>query len=218
MKKKCVLMFSGGRDSTLAAIELQRTGFELVLVTVTSSHLIGAERVRRRLRELKQHLPGTTQWTCVEQPRSPIMIPIGFSDRTCLPCQQAYVLAGYKVLQEDSCHDLALGYASYQSDWPEQTPAATSRLKSLLGKRGVNLHLPVYPIRTKELAIRRLADANLSTESLEQKCIKQVTNITLEGAALTEQLDLWESLLARSLDEISAVTLTRSHTAHLEEI
>ncbi|CAG0933624.1 hypothetical protein RHDC3_02634 [Rhodocyclaceae bacterium] len=218
MKKKCVLMFSGGRDSTLAALELQRNGFELLLVTVTSNHLIGGERVRRRLRELKHHLPSATQWINVVQPRSPIMIPIGFSDRTCLPCQQAYVLAGYKVLQEDSCHDLALGYASYQSDWPEQTPAATSRLKSVLDKRGVTLHLPVYHIRTKELALRRLADANLSTESLEQKCTKQVTNITLEGAALTEQLDLWESLLTRSLDEVSSVVLTRSHTARLEEI
>ena len=34
----CALMFSGGRDSTLAAVRLLRRHFELLLITVSSNH------------------------------------------------------------------------------------------------------------------------------------------------------------------------------------
>jgi PP-loop superfamily ATP-utilizing enzyme len=53
----CLLMFSGGRDSTLAAVRMTRRGSPLILVTVSSSHLVGIDRVRRRLGELARIIP-----------------------------------------------------------------------------------------------------------------------------------------------------------------
>jgi hypothetical protein len=217
VKRRCVLMFSGGRDSTLAALQLHASGFELDLATITSGHLIGIDRVRRRLRELRGHLSQSTRWLSVAQPMNPVEMPMGFSERTCLPCQQAYVLAGFKLLKDEGLKDLALGYAEYQSSWPEQAPEATRRLASLLKAREVDLHLPVYGIRTKELALRKLADANLSTEALEQKCLKQITNVTLEQDQLVRQLDLWEALLCQSLDRITDVRMIRLHALTLAE-
>ncbi|HVB80636.1 MAG TPA: hypothetical protein VNE82_11915, partial [Candidatus Binataceae bacterium] len=38
-ERACVLMFSGGRDSTLAALRLSKESTSLTLVTVTSDHL-----------------------------------------------------------------------------------------------------------------------------------------------------------------------------------
>jgi PP-loop superfamily ATP-utilizing enzyme len=58
----CILMFSGGRDSTLAAIRLAQEWEKLVLVTVTTEHLVGLGSVIKRLEELKLHLPGNTEW------------------------------------------------------------------------------------------------------------------------------------------------------------
>src|SRR5438552_11850009 len=55
----CLLMFSGGRDSTLAALRLHHGRVPLRLVTVTSSHLTGINLVRRRLSELSKIPPAT---------------------------------------------------------------------------------------------------------------------------------------------------------------
>jgi hypothetical protein len=41
----CVLLFSGGRDSTISAIKLSAFFERLILVTVTSQHLVGMDAV-----------------------------------------------------------------------------------------------------------------------------------------------------------------------------
>ena len=215
MSKSCVLMFSGGRDSTLAAMALHEQGYRLVLVTVTSPHLVGMDRVHQRLLELRRVLPGTTEWLNVAQPGGVVPMPSGFSDRTCLPCQEAYALTGYKVARDAAIKNLALGYANYQSGWPEQTPAATARLDRIMGERGLNLLLPVYGLRSKNEAIKSLDKHGLAHESLEQKCTKQVSNIVLEGDALEQQLGLWEQLLTDSLAAIDKVTLVRLRATKL---
>ena len=218
MDKSCVVMFSGGRDSTLAALSLHEAGYRLVLVTVSSPHLVGMDRVKQRLVELRRSLPAATGWINVAQPGGVVPMPAGFSDRTCLPCQEAYVLTGYKMARDRGINDLALGYAGYQAAWPEQTPEATARLRQILEDRGVTLHLPVYGLRTKTEAIRSLAEHGLSRESLEQKCTKQVSNIALEGDALHQQLALWETLLTDSLNAIDRVTLVRMCTTCLGDL
>lgn len=218
MDRSCVVMFSGGRDSTLAAIALHEAGYKLVLVTVSSPHLVGLDRVKLRLHELQRVLPAGTIWMNVVQPGSVVPMPPGFSDRTCLPCQEAYALTGYKVTRERGLKDLAMGYAGYQSDWPEQTPSATARLAKVLKDRGVRLHLPVYGVRAKIEAIKSLARYGLAQESLEQKCVKQVTNIALTGDVLSQQLDLWEALLTESLDQIERVKLVRMRTTALGDL
>jgi hypothetical protein len=65
---RAVLMFSGGRDSTIAAVRLSRVVSELILVTVTSSHLVGIDRVRQRIAELRPILPRGSTWLHVGVP------------------------------------------------------------------------------------------------------------------------------------------------------
>src|SRR5690242_13839333 len=87
----CVLMFSGGRDSSIAAVRLSQQFAKLVLVTVTSDHLVGYDLVRSRLRELRQHLSPDT--LCIR-----VLQPVGLAELnslrpTCLPCHRDYVTA-----------------------------------------------------------------------------------------------------------------------------
>jgi hypothetical protein len=63
-----LLMSSGGRDSTLAAVRMARDALPLALVTVSSSHLFGIERVKARLGELAGCLDDITPWLHVRQP------------------------------------------------------------------------------------------------------------------------------------------------------
>lgn len=183
-------MFSGGRDSTLAAVRLARQFPALVLVTVTSGHLVGIERVKRRLHELSGHLPANTEWIHVAQP--PTLASQTLVPTTCLPCHSAYVIAGVFLARQLAVSDIAFGYVNYQSAWPEQTPYATERLRDLLNTIGMQLHLPVYSVTSKDDAVAELAALHLSTDALEQKCTQQEAHIALQTTVLSEEIDRWE--------------------------
>ncbi len=183
-------MFSGGRDSTLAAIRLAQEFSELMLVTVSSEHLIGVEKVAERIQELAPHLPAGSQWVRLKQMHSTSTESLIAA--TCLPCHRSYVAAGVALARQESISNLAFGYAGYQSAWPEQTAHATDLLKKLLGSAGIQLHLPVYELVTKQQAISQLEALKLKPEALEQKCLKQQTNIELAPQVLLKELDRWE--------------------------
>jgi len=118
-RETCVLMFSGGRDSTLAALRLIDNGYNPTLVTISSDHLFGIEAVRHRLQEMKPFLPGETVWLTIRQPRD-LKVDTTFYEQTCLPCHHAYAVTGAKVALAMGSRGLAFGYAGYQNTWPEQ--------------------------------------------------------------------------------------------------
>jgi len=188
-------MFSGGRDSTVAAVRLSRAFAQLVLVTVTSSHLVGIERVRRRLAELRGILPPRTTWLHMGTLLRGSENLTGVSLATCLPCQLDYCVIGARVSLETDADALALGYAGYQSSWPEQTPYATSALQRELAGLGVHVLFPSYSLHSKHEAENELVRAGLSGESLEQKCLRQSTNVDLNPAALRRSVDEWVSAI-----------------------
>jgi hypothetical protein len=205
-KPPCVLMFSGGRDSTLAAVRLQQDGFSPILATVTSDHLTGIELVHQRLRELAHILPHATPWIHVRQP-SDLLGQLKFASRTCLPCQHSYVIVAASIAMHYKAKHIAMGYAMYQGGWPEQTPAATALLKAVLSDFGISLVLPCYDLDKKETAINLLGSHALANESLEQKCLRQVTNEELDADSLGKELETWEAALRQTMENISSIKL-----------
>jgi hypothetical protein len=201
-----LLMFSGGRDSTLAAVRMARGALPLALVTVSSSHLFGIERVKARLSELAGCLDDSTPWLHVRQPMD-LHTDTSFYERTCLPCHHAYVVASGALARSLGADRLAFGYAGYQRDWPEQTPLAVARLSSVLERHGITLELPVYEVASKEAAMAELSAFGLSTEALEQKCLRQITNRALPDDQLRSQIELWESAIDRSLARLDQIGL-----------
>ncbi|MFZ2278347.1 MAG: hypothetical protein WAW39_11130 [Prosthecobacter sp.] len=198
MSSPTVLMFSGGRDSTLSAIRLGLKRSPLILVTVVAEHLFGLSTVRRRVAELQPFLPQQSRWIIVTQPIC--MSPTSLNRDTCLPCQRDYVVCGAAVAALESSDAIALGYTSYQSSWPEQSSEATDVLRPILKAKGLELLLPVYDLQSKEEAKLELRKHSLSDEALEQKCIKQISNITLSADQLQSELQMWKSSLQLRLD------------------
>ena len=209
-----VLMFSGGRDSSLAALRLAAAGVRLVLVTISASHLVGVDSVRARVRELAAHLPLTTPWIRISQPQD-IGADTSFYERTCLPCHHAYIVASAAVCRALGLHHVALGYVSYQGGWPEQTLPAITRLRSVLGRYGLTLLLPVYDVSAQGQAEVELTNSGLSPTSLEQKCLLQVSNIVLSSGRLDQQLELWEHAINHSMASISELQLDVLEVASL---
>jgi hypothetical protein len=166
--------------------------------------LFGVENVRRRLVELSSHLPESTRWLRIRQPVD-LATDTSFYERTCLPCHHAYVVVAAAVARSVDASRLAFGYTSYQSDWPEQTPLATSRLAALLAEYGIQLDLPVLDLASRADAEAELRLAGLSTASLEQKCSRQVTNVALDEQHLQAQVSLWEGAIRQSMAELDRI-------------
>jgi hypothetical protein len=202
----CVLMFSGGRDSSLAALRLAASGPAPTLVTISSDHLFGLEAVRIRLRELRRFLPGSTRWLRIDQPRQ-LATDTSFYEQTCLSCHHAYVVAAAAVGRSLGATRLAFGYTGYQSDWPEQTPLATGRLGAVLADYGIRLELPVFDLTSREEVQAQLERAGLSPEALEQKCSRQVTNVKLDDVRLAAQIALWENAIRCSMDALDTIPM-----------
>jgi hypothetical protein len=175
-------------------------------VTISSSHLVGPQNVRRRVQELAQHLSPTTPWILVRQPDE-LKTDTSFYEQTCLPCHHAYVVAGAAVAAKAGLSSLAFGYAEYQNTWPEQTPLAVGRLTGVLARHGIKLILPVHNLASREEAIAQLAAKGLSPEALEQKCIRQITNVELELRTLQQQIDLWEKAIEVSLGMLDSINI-----------
>lgn len=208
-----MLMFSGGRDSTLAAARLAEKSIPTTLVTLTSAHLFGLAQVRQRLEELARSLPGETRWMQVVQPTS-LRTDTSFYEQTCLPCHHAYVVAAAVLAKRFGLQTLAFGYAGYQADWPEQTPLAIERLREVLHRHELELMLPVYDLTSREAAIAELSERGFSVASLEQKCTRQITNVRLAPDRLAAQIDLWERAIDESLEAVEEleVTMARDQT------
>jgi len=212
----CILMFSGGRDSTIAAVRLGERFQNLILATVTSEHLVGHEKVHARLRELRPHVPLNTTFIRMAQPDT--ISADMLSEATCLPCHRAYVAVGTTLAQRRGISNLAFGYVAYQNGWPEQTPYATSRLRELLRSVGISLHLPVEDLVSKEHAIAELVALRMSPDALEQKCLKQEFNSELPAESLKKEIDKWEQSTRNQLASSQQLTLTVLSEMRLDEL
>ena len=197
MGEVCVVMFSGGRDSTLAALRLFEQRYRLVLVTVTSEHLTGIQQVERRLDELRSRLRMSATWIHVVQP-SRFTLAMQPAHRTCLPCHAAYSGLGLRLALDNGATSVAFGYTDYQSNWLEQTPQAIQLLRQHMRKEGVELLLPVRGLSSKVEAIRELQLAGVSHDALEQKCLVQQFNETLCPAEIATELDRWDHALEQT--------------------
>lgn len=205
-------MFSGGRDSAIAAVRLSKIVTHLTLITVVSEHLFGIERVYERISQLKKFLPKETEWLQVLQPKFPIVEIL--NNATCLPCQHAYIIVGIIIAQRFHTLNLATGYSGYQNSWPEQTPYATTQLKKLIEDFGLYIHFPVYDIQKKEDAINELIQLELESEAYEQKCLKQSSNIELADDILPLEIDKWINCInetIKSKDNV-AINILDAHS------
>jgi hypothetical protein len=203
---KSVLMFSGGRDSTIGAVRMHEQGLAPILVTVSSWHLVGLERVQERVREIRRSLSIRVPWLVVRQPGE-LRADMSFYEQTCLPCRHAYVVAGAVIAAKAGLCTLGFGYAAYQNAWPEQTPLAIERLTAVLRRHGIQLMLPVYDLPSRDQAVEELTSRCLSTEALEQKCIQQVSNVALSVDRLKQQIDLWERAINASMCALSEINI-----------
>lgn len=190
---RVVLLFSGGRDSTIAAMRLQH--LSPLLVTVSQPHLVDVAQVERRVGELRRVSSGRFVWILVRCDSDLLRGSSPGTSATCLACQANYFAIGSSIAARVSVRQVALGYTAYQSDWTEQSDESVALLRTHAESRGRELLLPVRDLDSKGAAIDELSRLGLSTEALEQHCLRSHLNREISLKQDAQSADEWLKLL-----------------------
>ncbi|MBG6064445.1 hypothetical protein [Micromonospora ureilytica] len=173
-----LVMFTGGRDSTLAACSLMLQGIPVHLFTANSGCSLRREALALRVQELRVRF-GDLVVTHVVQDVSGAFrsIAIESIEEDILKYEKNLVLLGEKIAIHAHVIDYCLrngitlvndGIATYQQEYPEQRGVARAYFDKFIAEYGLEYRSPIYEFATSEHDVKyRLLQLGLSTKSLE---------------------------------------------------
>jgi len=181
-RKKVLVLFSGGRDSSSVVVEMVRAGYSVRLFTYQFKELLGprgdsAPDIRHA--ELINAFPG-----CVDAERVLVRnlylikkLAIDKTNTTYVVYPIAATLAIHTsaILHclENGIHDIASGYSGYQAKldrYIEQRNDFFKLMRSFLKEYDIEYHAPIIN-KSKEEIIEILDQCGVSSNSLESKSI-----------------------------------------------
>lgn len=168
----CVLLFSGGRDSTCAALRLLTKGRHPILLTVVDSTAQTDDRTRQRVNEMRSISQDCIYWLSARVPelyRDVLSLELSTAP-SCLPCLFVRLSVGILLAKQHGVDAIAAGFTSYQSTWVEQTPTAITEVTRFVKQYGLALELPVRDLASQQEASRILQQHSLTPTPLEPTC------------------------------------------------
>jgi predicted subunit of tRNA(5-methylaminomethyl-2-thiouridylate) methyltransferase len=173
-----LVMFTGGRDSTLTAASLMLKGIPVHLFTANSGCSLHRSILKLRVDELKNRF-GDLVITHEVKDISGSFRSIAIVDIEVdiITFKKNLVLLGEKIAIHahviDYCHrnDIKIindGIALYQQDFPEQRMVAREYFVKFISEYGIDYRSPIYEFATSADNVKyRLLQLGLSTKSLE---------------------------------------------------
>ncbi|MDR5784246.1 hypothetical protein QCE63_33010 [Caballeronia sp. LZ065] len=173
-----LVMFTGGRDSTLAACLLMLQGIPVHLFSANSGCSIHREILSHRVDELKRRFGDLVVRHVVEDISGAFRnIAIATLETDIVQDRKNLVLLGEKIAIHAHVVNFCLrngievindGIALYQDEFPEQRRVAKDYFVGLMREYGITYHSPIYEIaRSVDDVKYRLLLIGLSTKSLE---------------------------------------------------
>lgn len=174
--EKVLVLQSGGRDSTIAAMSLLEQGFDVMGITLAKNAGRQIDLPRRRAVELATKYPGY-RWGMVDFSEWDSGLKNWVADRltaplpkSCLLCALTKITSVIGYCKANDICNLSLGYVAYQDNWAEQTPLAIKLQSESLALEGLSLLLPARSIAAKDDAKKILSAQGLTADSLENPC------------------------------------------------
>ncbi len=178
-KKPQVVLFTGGRDSTLTASLLMMRNIPVCLLSANNGCSIHRDVTEYRIKELTarfgqdllvEHktldIAGTFRSIALKDIESDILT----HKKNLIVLGEMFALLAHAV---DFClrngySDINAGYTRYQEDFPEQRRQAIEFFIAFLNSYGINFHQPIYEDATSvEYVKYRLMEIGLSNKPLE---------------------------------------------------
>lgn len=173
-----LIMFTGGRDSTLAACLLMLQGIPVHLFSANSGCSIHRDILSYRVDELKRRFGDLVVTHVVEDISGAFRsIAIASLEDDIVRDKKNLVLLGEKIAihahvinycQRNGIKIINDGIASYQSEFPEQRMVAKEYFIDFMKEYGVTYCSPIYDFAKSADDVKyRLLQLGISTKSLE---------------------------------------------------
>lgn len=179
--RECVVLFSGGRDSSLACLEMARKEFDLHLLTFNNGAIMNINYSDYRYGELVKLMPNRIKSRLLLssfglfKEIALMNIEEDFkkykTNMICLGCKLAMHVLSLVYCIKNDVKLITDGYTEYQKKYMEQSPEIINEVKKLHSEFGVEYLNPVYHVRDKAEVKRRLLIAGMSPKSMEGTCL-----------------------------------------------
>lgn len=175
------VLFSGGRDSTLAAAKLLGDGWFVHLVSFDSGLSYGNDLRHLRLEEMRGVF-GEDSFVYWTSSNAGLLRRICFVDLVedikrddcqliLLGASLAMVGRAIAYCRSRGVTTLASGAVGYQDHFPEQQPATLTEIRAFSEKHGVRFLTPLAGYETEVRVRHELLDLGLSAKSLEASAL-----------------------------------------------
>ena len=171
------ILFSGGRDSTLAAAYYAEHRCRVHLLTFENFCQHATDITATRVTELRhrwpQQIDGWSQLSANKLLRDIALIELVTDiDRyhcnlVCLGTAFAMTTSAVDYCAARSIPVLATGYSGYQAHFPEQSPSAIEFWQKFAERHGISFQCPMTKLRNEQQARDLLESFGLSSKALE---------------------------------------------------
>ena len=179
-----LLLYSGGKDSTLAAIRLYNAGYNIHFIHFDNGHMRDQDKPYLTFQETfgkKDDFYFDYELSSVDI--KPIFEeyysnwstnftndPALTSEIRCLSCRMAMYTKAIEIAKKEGFKYIAEGARISQKFMLEQLPI-TNRLKELAESQGIKLLLPVLYVNDDQQEIEELLANGYSSKTWESKCL-----------------------------------------------
>lgn len=183
----CLLLYSGGKDSTLAAIRLRNAGYNVHFIHFDNGHMMDTDKAYLTFKKTFAFQDGYyfsyknksiiieelfhdyfKKWQ--EKYGDNLDNEILDSEIRCLSCRMAMYTKAIIYAKEHHFKYIAEGARISQKFMIEQLPMI-ERLKNLASNFGIELLFPVLTLESNELEKQELIANGFSSKSWESKCL-----------------------------------------------
>ena len=180
----CLLLYSGGKDSTLAAIRLYRSGYNVHFIHFDNGHMLDQDKPYLTFLEtfnkdkdyyFDYSLSSVDIKDLFDEYYNEWSSKISYdkeldSEIRCLSCRMAMYTKVIQIAKERGYKYIAEGARISQKFMLEQLPI-TQRLKDLASSHGIKLLLPVLYVDDDQKEIEELLKNGHSSKTWESKCL-----------------------------------------------
>lgn len=177
-EKTRVVLFTGGRDSTLTAAYLMMKGIPIFLLSADSGASVHRGVTHYRIKELKRRFGElVVGYATMDIAGTFRKIALRDIEQDILTDKKNLIVLGEKIAilahtvdfcRRNNLSKVSLGYTKYQQEFPEQRDVSREKLQRLLADYGVLCQYPIYALsETIEDVKYRLMEIGLSNKPLE---------------------------------------------------
>lgn len=210
----CLLLYSGGRDSTLAAIRLYNAGYNVHFIHFNNGYMCDCDKPYLTFQEIfnkeidyyfDYELSNVDIKELFEEYFNNWSIDVKNdsaldSEIRCLSCRMAMYTKVIQIAKEQGYKYIAEGARISQKFMLEQLPIIT-RLKELAASQGIKLLFPVLYVDDDQKEIEELLANGYSSKTWESKCLigKPAKDKSAEDERII--LDYYDSVLEPNIQK-----------------